>query len=593
MVNLNNIIKNNNVKGSVNMYNLRDENTQLYNTVGSFTTDRYADFKNNIKSVYESFANEYNMNIFDEISNIAKADNLREVYKNRLLGDVMESAIEDPYFATMPAKLEQLFENTMFEIAKESSAMMLYPAIGLTLPILKKNYIEGHSKDIVMTEVATKPVVRVAFERKFLKDKEGNKYYIPEIYYDNSYKAVLSKGQGDPVYSDWLPELAGVLPMQDYDLLGKSGGSIEKRDRFDYNLAITAVQMDVDDGLGGTETVTVEGLDIRPDPQALSNMPQHNTISYRVSCKNTALTKFEDIVVFIVDQYKGLVSVSSTAGLVKKVKFGGKLSNENNYNGLELDREREQRQWSISEKTRFNTGLTVEKIKDYKVLLDIDITTEYITDISTNLTQAEDSDILDFLRTSFDRWTAIGTGNLPFGYDQKFTETASFSCIPPVGVPIVPSMWIANELKYNINRLIDRLKVKLRNADIMFVMYGHPNNITLLQDDVKWVIDEDTKIGGVQLDYRFGVWTTNKSRVHVVSTLKEPAENGLRLVLYPLTKEMITFKHFKYSINIENIYRNANTPLTPNIMGTSRYETIELLPIQGKMNITDNEFGIL
>ena len=582
------------MKGSGNMYNLREDGLQSYKTVGGFTSDRYADFKNTIKSVYESFASDYNVNIFDEISSIAKADNLKEEYKNRLFGDVLEETFQDAYFSSMPAKLEQLFENTMLDIATESSAMMLHPAIGLTLPILKKNYIEGHAKDIVMTEVATKPVVKVAFERKFLKDKEGNKYYIPEIYYDASYKAVLSKGQGEPVVSTWLPAV-GTLPMQDFDLLGASGGSIEKRDRFDYNLNIQAVKMTVSDGalpVPGTEVVEVTGLDIRPDPQALSNMPQSNTISYRISCKNLLGTSFEDILVFIVDQYRGLVSVSSTAGLITNVKFGGKLSNENNYNSLELDREREQRQWSMSERTRFNTGLTIEKIKDYKVLLDIDITTEYITDISTNLTQAEDSDILDFMRLSFDRWTAIGTGNLPFGYDQRFTETATFSCLPPVGVPITPSMWIANELKYKMNRLIDRLKIKLRNADIMFVMYGHPNLITLVQDDVKWIIDEDTKIGGVQLDYRFGVMTTNKSRVHVVSTLKEPVESGLRLVLYPLTQEIITFKHYKYSINIENIYRNPLTPLTPNIMGTSRYETIELLPIQGKMMITDNEFGV-
>jgi hypothetical protein len=573
------------------MYSLHEDNTAAYKTVGGITHDRYEDFRNSIKALYEDFGNDYNINILDEIGSIAKARNLREEYKNRLIGDICHESFSDPYFASMPQKLEQLFENTMDDIALESSAAMLHPSIGLTLPILKKNYIEGHSKDIVMTEIATKPIVKVAFERKFLKDKAGNKYYIPEIYYDTSYKTVLLQGQGEPIYNGWLPEI-GTLPMQDYNLLGKSGGSLDKRDRFDFSLAITDVSMLVDDGVGGTQTVVVSGLDIRPDPQALSNMPSNNTISYRVFCNNTLGTKFEDIIVFIVDQYKGFVSVSSTSGLVQQIKFGGKLSNENNYNGLELDREREQRQWSVSEKTRFNTGLTIEKIKDYKVLLDIDITTEYITDISTNLTQAEDSDILDYLRTSYDRWRAIGTGNLPFGYTERFTEQATFSCTPPAGIPITPSMYIANELKYNINRLIDRLKDKLKNADIMFVIYGHPRVITLIQDDVKWVIDSDTQLGGVQLDYRFGVMTTNKSRIHVVSTLKEPQTSGFRMVLYPLTKEIISFKHFKYSINIENIYRNPLTPLTPNIMGTSKYETIELLPIQGNMLLTNDLFGM-
>lgn len=571
------------------MYDERDNNNK---TIGSFSLDRYTDFKNNIKALYEGFANDYNMNVFDEIGSISKSANLKEEYKQRLFGDVLQESYEDTYFASMPAKLEQLVENTLCDIAMESSAMMLHPAIGLTLPILKKNYIEGHSKDIVMTEVATKPVVKVSFERKFLKDKEGNKYYIPEIYYDQSYRAVLSKGKGQAIHSEWLPS-AGTLPMQDFDLLGASGGSIEARDRFDFNLAINSLELVIPDPAEtGTETVVISGLDIKPDPQALSNMPSANTITYRVSAKNSGEIAYEDMIVLIVDQYKGLVSVSSTAGYISRVKFGGNLSNENNYNSLELDREREQRQWTIGEKTRFNTGLTIEKIKDYKVLLDIDITTEYITDISTNLTQAEDSDILGYLRDSYDRWTAIGDGNLPFGYTDKFTESAIFSCTPPAGVPITPAQWINEQLKYNINRFVDRMKVKLKNADVMFVIYGHPNNITLLQDTVKWIVDEDTKIGGVQLDYRFGVMTANKSRIHVVSTLKEPVDSGLRFVMYPLTKELITFKHFKYSINIENIYRNPLTPLTPNIMGVSRYETIELLPIQGSMTLTDNDFGI-
>ena len=126
----------------------------------------------------------------------------------------------------------------------------------------------------------------------------------------------------------------------------------------------------------------------------------------------------------------------------------------------------------------------------------------------------------------------------------------------------------------------------------MFVVYGHPNNITLIQDNVRWVIDEDTKIGGIQLDYRFGVMTANKNRIHVISTLKCPRDRGLRVVAYPLTKEIITFKHYKYSLNIENAYRNALTPLTPNVMGTSRFLTTEVLPVQGELHLEQNKFSL-
>ena len=66
----------------------------------------------------------------------------------------------------------------------------------------------------------------------------------------------------------------------------------------------------------------------------------------------------------------------------------------------------------------------------------------------------------------------------------------------------------------------------------------------------------------------------------------------MRIVAYPLTEELITFKHYKYSLNIENMYRNPNTPLIPNIMATQRYKTVELLPVQGSFKLTNNGFGL-
>jgi len=80
--------------------------------------------------------------------------------------------------------------------------------------------------------------------------------------------------------------------------------------------------------------------------------------------------------------------------------------------------------------------------------------------------------------------------------------------------------------------------------------------------------------------------------VHVISSQKVPQRIGLRLVAQPLTQEIITFKHYKYSLNIENSYRNPLTPLTPNVMATQRYKTVELLPVQGQFELINNGFGL-
>jgi hypothetical protein len=561
------------------------EDQQHTNVVGSFITDRNVDFKDNVKSMLESFRGSYSMDAIDDLVKVLKVDTLKEDYKERLMGDVLSESFDDPYLAMHPAKLEQLFENTALEIVQESGIGQLAPIVGLSLPILKKNYLENHAKDIVMTEVPSKPIVKVAFERKFLKDKDGAKHYIPDIFYNDSYKEVLDKTKGKAIVSTFFPE-AGVLPVQDLAIMALSGGTMQTRDSLAYDFHVQAVTIEVKDAAGtGTQVITVSGLNIAPD------MAANGSFTYRVKAQglDTAKTVVEDILTGQVNFYDGTVSVASTGGKIKQVQFGGHLSNENNLETVELDRERETREWKIPDGQRINTGLTIEKLKDYKALFNIDVTTEVISDISTVLTQFEDSGILDYLDTSLAKWK--GKKDLPFGYSDGFVESYNFSATPPSNVFVTTSAWIDTELKFNLNREIDALKEKLKTTDIMFVLYGNPANITLIQDGVKWVIDEDTKIGGIQLDYRFGVMTQNKNRVHVVSSMKVPRNKGIRIVAFPLSKEVITFKHYKYSLNIENIYRNPLTPLTPNVMGTSRHLTTEVLPVQGEFNITNNDFG--
>ena len=562
------------------MYEYLENNPERVNVIGSFSHDKNSAFKDNVKQLFEGFQTTYQMDAISDITKILRLDTLKEAYKEMLLSDVMESATDDEYYAMMPQKLEQLFENSSLEMLTESGVGALAPIVGITLPVLKKSYIEGHSKDIVMTEVPTKPIVKAAFERRFLKDENGNKHYIPDIFYDDSYKTIMSKGRGKEMPTQYFP-VGGTLPFQDLNIVNIVRGDelgMQHRDTLAYDFHIKSIILDVGNG-----TLVPVAVNIAP------NFAHNSDFSYRVKYDHEG-TIVEDILFGNVDFYHGTVSCASSMGKVKQVQFGGHLSNVNNNETIELDRERELMEWKIPDGVRINTGLTLEDIKDYKALFDFDITTEVISDMSTALTQYEDSEILGFLNKSFDTWkTRV---DLPFGYQDGFVEEGYFNCEPPTNKFVTRSQWIDSELKFDLNRFIDELKVKLRNQDLMFVVYGHPNHISLIQDNVRWVIDEDTKIGGIQLDYRFGVMTANKNRIHVVSTMKCPKSRGLRVVAYPLTKEIITFKHLKYSLNIENAYRNALTPLTPNIMGTSRFLTTEVLPVQGEFHILDDAFAL-
>lgn len=563
------------------------ENNEAYRTVGSFVQDKNKDFKNGCVNLFESFKDAYSTDAATDIVKILRMPTLKECYKDKLLGDVMESTFEDKYYAGLAPKLEQLFENTALDIVKESNLGQIAPIVGLTLPILKKNFIECHAKDIVMTEVPTKNIIRVAFERKFLKDKAGKPHYIPDIFYNDEYKTILDASQGKKIDDSFYPtDVSATLPIQDLPILNLSGGSLEARDSLAYSFSIEAVKMEVLSANGtDKEIIEITGLEIKPDMTT-------GSFSSRIKGygKDSATTAVFDVITGQVNFYDGTVSVASTGGAIKKVKFGGRLSNENNMNTSELDRERTIREWQIPDGLRINTGLTVERIKDYNVLANIDITADVISDMSQVMTQFEDSAILDFLNESYNKW--LGKTDLPFGYTGGFVRKSVFSCTPPTNKYVTDSQWINTELKFYLNRLIDDMKQILKNQDMMFVVYGNPANVTLIQDDVKWIINEDSNVGGVQLEYKFGVITNNQNRIHVVSTMKAPKDLGLRIIAYPTSNEVITFKHYKYSLNIENAYRNPYTPLSPNIMGTSRYKTVELLPVQGKFELTNNSFGM-
>lgn len=547
--------------------------------IGSFAKSKNEDWKNGINSLMEGFKTQFGLDPLNNIRDILENDVLCEQYKEALLGDVFEADFNDEYLNLMPEKLDQLFENTKDEIITENYGVgQMSPIVGYTLPILKKNYIECHGKDIVMTEVPSKPVIKIAFERKFLKDKAGKKYYIPEIFYDESYKEVSEKAKGKKVSDKWYPE-TGTLPMQDLAIMNESGGTLETRDQLAHDFCIQAIKMEVD----GKEVIK-NGLDIKPDYSS------NNNITYRCKHVKESGDVVEEVLTGTVDYYHGTITVATSGSLIKQVQFGGHLSNQNNNETVELDRERETVTWHIGEGERINTALTIEKIKDMKALLGIDVTPEAIADMSSTLTQFEDAHIMSYLKNSLDIWK--DKTDLPFGYTGGFVETATFNCVPGSTLAVTQSEYIESELKFRFNRLLSELKDKLKTTDLMFVVYGHPTIIELFNASVDWKFDEGSKVGGLVLDYKFGVVTESGTRIHVVSSLKVPKEAGIRIVAYPTTDEQLTFKHFKYSFNIENMYRNPLTPLTPNIMGTHRYLTESLLPVQGQMILKGNDFGI-
>ena len=100
---------------------------------------------------------------------------------------------------------------------------------------------------------------------------------------------------------------------------------------------------------------------------------------------------------------------------------------------------------------------------------------------------------------------------------------------------------------------------------------------------------------GVKANYAYGVMTTGGVKVRVVSTNKVNWA-GLRIIPYPISEEMMTFKHWKYTTHIlttaNSGYKDPARPggAMSTLMGTIRCQNGAIQGVQGKINFTDANF---
>ena len=186
--------------------------------IGGMAVDPNQDFKQNVEALFESMRQAYNVNSWEDVKAIAQAPDMREEYKQLLLQDVMESAATDPYFERHSEMLSQYFDNSMDEIVNESqAATAMLPVVGLTPPILKKNYFDNIGKDIMDTQVSDTPLIRLEFERQYLLGEDmKTRFYVPDIYQNGKWKELYKDMRGILI-SDKVVEYNTANVPQDGD----------------------------------------------------------------------------------------------------------------------------------------------------------------------------------------------------------------------------------------------------------------------------------------------------------------------------------------------------------------------------------------
>ena len=555
--------------------------------------DADAGFKNEIKAVFESYTQQ-GVDLIHDLPNIIASDKNKQDFIGAVTESLSDSALftnpaaaKSPFYSNYADRVEQLLDNTLDTIATESVMTGYAPIVAYNPFFLKKQWIDCIFKDVLMTEIPKTPVIELGFERRYLKDLEGNEYPLPEALYDDELvKNLIDASTGLNIKEDPIDiSLCKDLSLIDPNYIP---GVIAGDHTVELTPGIHVCSVVMQDSEGTEHTVPTN---------ITVDISTHNfvkgAIKYDVLDADSGEVKetLTDELIGRVNFKDGKVTVMSTTGAVTKVCFRGKTANRFNQRSLDVVRRVEKIEKVMPESgPRLNAAVTIEDAADALALQQIDIIADNINVMGSTLANFEDAEIKSFLVNSFEaqkRGNEAGVKYNELGDNTMIVE-GSFNALPYEGYSITIPEWMKASREY-FERIVGALKLKLRSSNVIIVAVANPNIIRFLQDGINWVFSDDTQISGVKLSYNFGIYTSAQDRVHILTSMRMSEDEGIRFVVIPLTQELITFKHYKYNVCIDRNYRHPLYSLVPNIMCTQRTLTFEILPLAGQLLINGRE----
>lgn len=580
-----------------------------------FANQNTAGFKEEIKSILESYMSR-GVNVSRALDEIISNPSERSEFVDAIMESLHSSnalssdvASHAPFYNNYIDRVEQLLDNSLGSIARESVMTGYAPIVSYAPFFLKNQWVNCVYKDVLMTEIPSSPIINLAYEKRYLKTMSGKKYPIPEVNYDDVAMAeIFAESTGIDIAKDYefsLPynqvlfedtNVASILP-------GWTGNVTE----IAHNVYISSVKMAGSITIGEGSAAKTYSIDSWVPVNMPVDSSTHNFINTRVKAP---ITDTDDNVVAVavadilgnVDFETGRVTVMTftpalptdfdpygaqpVAGTISKFKLTGKLANRWNERSIDVVREVERITKTMPESgPRLNSSITVEESADALALQNIDMIADNVDMMGRTLADLEDMEIRTFLKESFEKQEAAGFG--PHGY-PKLTVAGKFDTLPYETYQGNISTWV-NDLREYFERTVNKLKQLLHTEQIAFVAVCNPELIRYFKDNITWSFTNDTNISGMKLNYNFGVMTSADDRIHFITSQYAKPDDGISLVCIPLTNEIITFKHYKYHVIIDRGYRNPVHSLTPNIMATQRTLTFEVLPVQGNVKVTGRE----
>ena len=573
--------------------------TKTTTVIGNdYASNGSAGFKQEVEGILESYM-AHGVNLVTDLGSIISSEDTKAEFVNNVCESLTTSPVftraeivNEPFYDNYAERMQQLLENSLHSVATESAMLGYAPIVAYNPFFLKKQWISCIFKDVLMTEVPQSPVINLAFEKRYLKDQEGNEYPIPEVNYDDDIMRKLRDAStGLNLTDGWLPitdfKPAVNLLVPKY-VPGIVAGDPTAELTSDFHIVKVRLQGTVEDP-DSTETPKAKKVyeipcNIRVD--ITTHQLVDGTVKYDEVLDDGTINTITDTIVGNIDFDNGTALIMSESDKVTDIVLRGKTANRWNNRSIDVVRKVQQIQHTMPESgPRLNSAITVEDAADALALQKIDVIADNVDVMGRTLADFEDNEIRLFLDDSFEAQEAAGVG--PHGY-EKLTVDGGFDAMPYESFTNNITDWMKDSREY-FERIIEELKDKLKTEDAVITVVCHPSLVRFINPGINWVFTDDTQISGMKISYNFGIYTSAQDHVHIVTTRYMKAEKGLKFVVIPTTTELVTFKHYKYNCIIDRNYRNPIYTLTPNIMCTHRTLTFEVLPVQGHMSVGGRE----
>ena len=533
------------------------------------------------------------------VSNEPVLESFKEVLLRPLADDCQKYAqmgVDGSRYAQLYEQTAQIFDNTAEDFVAEATRVgQLLPIKTVDLPILIKQNLALATKDIMQTESTDSPLIKKQIEQRYVVDeKSGKRWEYPQCFFKEDYKEIFAAGKGLPLSNDPVTLTDGHLFQWNIPENIGVGVTNPKREKLSLNTRIIKVntkEVEVADPADSAQTITIAAQTIPVDMRI--NLADSTWVGGTI--KDPATGIVIDVLTGTVDFLTNNTSISSASGAVTSIVFDGYLSNELNERSVTFDRVRQDLEWKIEDGFRAEVPYTLEELQDAKALLDMDLYKLTYNDLSDILVHMEDNQILQYLDEEYEKYNGVELDPLGF---NAFIRTQEFDCDAKTQTVALQCEYIEKMLKFQIDRFLIDIADTAKVEDITFVVYGNPRYISLLDPVVNWVVKPGDFVGGVKLNYSYGVMNAGNYKVQVVSTMKysNTDERKLRFIPYPTDDKTLTFKHYKYAVHIltqqNSGYRAADRPggSFTYLMGTTRNKTIGIQEIQGSMSFKNTGF---